>query len=218
MLDLDDALRAPEIGRQRIRQHQHADDLAKAQRRHGEIVAAHPQHRQAEQHTGAGGQHHRHRQRHPERHVDERQRAGRAHQRDRIGADREEGDEAEIDQARKAELDVEPHAHQHVERDQHGDLGDEVVGDQRQNENAHQQHSEPDLRGARPTCRIDLGVPAVTQQAEQRPGQKQHQRRTPLSPPEPKTSVSGPFRSGRLSSTLTNTSRNRPTMRTTPKP
>ena len=50
---------------------------------------------------------------------------GRGQQRDRVGADGEEGHEAQVEQAGQAERDVEAQAHQHVEGDEGHDLGEE---------------------------------------------------------------------------------------------
>ena len=57
-------------------------------------------------------------------------------ERRRIGADGEEGDEAEVEQPGEADLEVEAHAHQHVEPDEHEHLADEVPRHERE----QQQH------------------------------------------------------------------------------
>ena len=91
------------------------DDLAEAERDDGEIVAAQPQHRKAEQEAGEGGEDAGERQTDPERKADilREQRIG-------IGADRVEGDVAEIEQPGEADHDVETEAEHGVGGDQAG--------------------------------------------------------------------------------------------------
>ena len=58
--------------------------------------------------------------------------------RDGVGADGEEGDEAQVEQARQAEGDVEAEAHQHVQRDERDDLGEERAQRQREEQDQGQ--------------------------------------------------------------------------------
>ena len=53
---------------------------------------------------------------------------------DRVGADGEERHEAQVQQAGQAERDVQPEAHQHVQRDERDDLGEERAEAERQHE------------------------------------------------------------------------------------
>ena len=79
------------------------DDLAEGERDDGEIVAAQPQHRKAEHDAPERGEDAGERQQH-----EERQPEGLRQQRVGIGADRIEGDVAEIEQAGEPDDDVEP--------------------------------------------------------------------------------------------------------------
>ena len=96
-----------------------ADDLAEGERDDGEIVAAQAQHREAEDDP-------------PERREEagERQAEPEAEpeilrdQREGIGADRIEGDVAEVEQAGEADHDVQPPAEHHVGQDEDGEVDD----------------------------------------------------------------------------------------------
>ena len=65
---------------------------------------------------------------------------GRGQQADGVGADGEERHEAEVEQARQPERDVEAEAHEDVERDERDDLGHERAQPERQREDEQQQH------------------------------------------------------------------------------
>ena len=146
---VDDALRPAQQRLQHVRQHQHPDDLAQAQRRDRQVVAAHLQHRQAEQEPGAGRGQDRKRQRREERQVAPRAGGVRRQQRHGVGPHGKERDEAEIDQAGQPQLDVQAKPHQRVKADQHHHLGNEVVGQRRQGQHhreAQQPHRQPDPR------------------------------------------------------------------------
>ena len=88
------------------------DDLAEAERDDGEIVAAQPQHRKAEQHAPERRQDAGERQADPERDAEvlRDQRVG-------IGADRVERDIAEVEQAGEADHDIQAPAEHHVGQD-----------------------------------------------------------------------------------------------------
>ena len=122
-----------------VDQHQ-PDDLAEGERDDREVVAAQPQHREAEQDAPERRQHAGDRQQHPERprsklieidgevrifrrERDERQ-AVLGEQREGIGADRVEGDVAEIEQAREADHDIEAPAEHHVDQDLDAEIVD----------------------------------------------------------------------------------------------
>ena len=60
----------------------------------------------------------------------------------RIGPDRKERDEAEIEQAGKADLEIEPHAHQDEEPDQQEHLADEIPGIERKQRKQHEGDGE----------------------------------------------------------------------------
>ncbi len=62
----------------------------------------------------------------------ERVRRVRGEQRGGVGADGEERDEAEIEQARQADFQIQAHAHEDVEPDQHEHLADIGPGHRRQ--------------------------------------------------------------------------------------
>ena len=91
-----------------VEQHE-ADDLAEGERDDGEIVAAQPQHREAEQDAPERGEDAGERQADPERQAEvlRQQRVG-------IGADRVERDIAEVEQAGEADHDVEAPAEHHI--------------------------------------------------------------------------------------------------------
>jgi hypothetical protein len=129
---------------------EHADDLAEAQRDDGEVVAAQPEHRKAEQ--AAGDRREQRGQRHhdPDRRVQpvrkERGHGGEGleqvrarEQRVHVRAHRVERDEAEVEQAGVADHDVQPERQQHVQQRERHDahpalaelLHDEGQGRQR---------------------------------------------------------------------------------------
>ena len=70
------------------------------------------------------------------------ERAGRCQQPDGVGADGEEGDEAQVEQAGKAQGDVESEAHQDVDRHQDDDLGEALAECERQYDDQHQQRDQ----------------------------------------------------------------------------
>jgi len=114
---------AAEQRRCEVREHDHPDDLTETHRGDGDIVAAHPEHRKPEEHADG----HRHQDRKgqsaPEGKMrnncigGERVRAVRREQRHGIGSDCEERHEAEIEQPRQPDLEIQSHAHQRVEPD-----------------------------------------------------------------------------------------------------
>ena len=93
------------------------DDFAEAERDDGEIVAAQPQHRKAEQDAGECGEDAGKRQADPERQSEmlRQQRVG-------IGADRVEGDIAEIEQPGETDHDVQSEAEHRVGDDEDGEI------------------------------------------------------------------------------------------------
>ena len=183
-----------------VDQHQ-ADDLAEGERDDREVVAAQPQHRKAEQDAPERGEDAGDRQQHPERprpelveidgevgifgdEGDERQ-AVLGEQREGIGADRVEGDVAEVEQAGEADHDVEPPAEHHVDQDLDAEIVDpfdralraeqperhQRIGEQ-ESERGHAQ-DDADLASA-PTSvvrglrvsDVDRGVGGADQEAE----------------------------------------------------
>ena len=113
-----------------------ADDLAEAERDDGEIVAAQPQHRKSEQDAPEGGEDAGKRQADPERQAEvlREQRIG-------IGADRVEGDVAEVEEAGEADHDVQPPAEHHVGQHQDAEIEQVAVliEQDRHDEREHQQ-------------------------------------------------------------------------------
>ena len=99
-----------------------ADDLAEGERDDGKIVAAQPQHRKAEQHAPERGQEAGERQAHPERPAEicGDQRVG-------VGADRVEGDVAEVEQAGETDHDVQAPAEHHVGEHQDAEVEEVAV-------------------------------------------------------------------------------------------
>ena len=89
-----------------------ADDLAEGERDDGEIVAAQPQHGEAEDDPPHRGEDARERQADPERQAE-----GRRQQRIGISADGVEGDVAEIEEAGETDHDVQAPAQHHVDQD-----------------------------------------------------------------------------------------------------
>ena len=96
-----------------------ADDLAEGERDDGEIVAAQPQHRKSEQDAPERREAARERQQEPERQAE-----GLCQQRVGIGADRVEGDVAEIEQAGEPDHDVEAPAQHHVDQNLDAEIVD----------------------------------------------------------------------------------------------
>ena len=115
--DLQDALGAGEQRRCRVGQHDHPHDLAQRQGRDGQIVAADLEHRNAEDDPDDHRDEHGDRHRLPERQLGQRVGAVGHEQSGRIGADRIEGDEAQIEQPGHADLEIEPHAHEREQPD-----------------------------------------------------------------------------------------------------
>ena len=107
------------VGQRRPVDQDEADDLAEGERDDGEIIAAQPQHRKAEQDAPERGQHAGERQQDPERQAESlgQQRVG-------IGADRVERDIAEIEQAGEADHDVEPPAEHHIDQNLDAEIVD----------------------------------------------------------------------------------------------
>ena len=94
-----------------------ANDFAKRQRHDGEIVAAQPQHRKAEQHAPEGGENAGERQADPERQseIGRQQRIG-------IGADRVKGDIAEVEQAGEADHDIQSPAEHDIGQHENAEI------------------------------------------------------------------------------------------------
>ncbi len=116
---------------------QDGDDLAEAQGGDGQVVAADAQDGQAQQDAEAHGHQHGEGDGDEEGPLRDAQLAGRGEQGHGVGADGEEGHEAEVEQTGQAQRDVETQAHQRVERDECDDRGDEAGEAERQ-----QQHDE----------------------------------------------------------------------------
>ena len=93
------------------------NDFAKRQRHDGEIIAAQPQHRKAEHHAPEGSQNAGERQADPERQseIGRQQRIG-------IGADRVEGDIAEVEQAGEADHDIQSPSEHHIGQHQNAEI------------------------------------------------------------------------------------------------
>ena len=96
--------------------HENADDLAEAKGDDGQVIAAQSQCGRPQQHTeqaGEGGADGQHR---PERQMQAEMRAGQPGI--EIGAERVEGDVAEIEQTGIADHDVQPDGQQHIEQNE----------------------------------------------------------------------------------------------------
>ena len=123
-----------------------ADDLAERQRHDGEIVAAQPQHRKAEQHAPERREDAGERQADPERQAEigRQQRVG-------IGADRVERDIAEIEQAGEADHDVQSPSQHHIGQHENAEVENValVVEDHRHQEGEDQQHRRDQASGER---------------------------------------------------------------------
>jgi hypothetical protein len=130
-----DAVRAARQVGQVVREQ--ADDFAEAERDDRQIVAAQPQHREAEQEAeGRRGQR-RDRQALPERQPEilVEHRVG-------IAADRVEPDVAEIEQAREADHDVQPEAEDHVDQRERRDVHRAARAEERPHEPDREQHPD----------------------------------------------------------------------------
>ena len=121
-----------------------ADDLAEGERDDGEIVAAQPQHRKAEQHAPERGEDAGERQADPEREAEIRRQ-----QRVGIGADRVEGDIAEVEQAGEADHDVQPPAQHHIGEHEDAEVENValVVEDHRHQQREDQQRRRDQAAG-----------------------------------------------------------------------
>ena len=118
-----------------VEQHQ-PDDLAESHGDDGEIVAAQPQHRKAEDDAPERGEDAGERQADPEREAEmlRQERVG-------IGADRVEGDVAEVEQAGEADDDVQAPAQHHIGQDHDAEIEDVavVIEDDRQRDGESEQ-------------------------------------------------------------------------------
>ena len=150
-----------------------ADDFAEGERHDGEIVAAQPQHRKAEDDAPHRREHAGERQADPEREAE-----GRREQRIGIGADGVEGDIAEVEQAGEADHDIQSPAQHDVDHDLDAVIVDplERAGGPQQaqhDEGKHDdeaQHERADIapeRDARPRRRRDAF--AFARRLNQRP-------------------------------------------------
>ncbi len=159
-----------------VDQHQ-ADDLAEGERDDREVVAAQPQHREPEQDAPERGEHAGDRQQHPERprpelveidgeerifrHEGDERQAVLGEQRERIGADRVEGDVAEVEQAGEADHDIEAPAEHHVDQDLDAEIVDpfdRALGAEEPEH--HQRIGEQESERAHAQAEADL-VPAL---------------------------------------------------------
>ena len=126
-----------------VEQHE-ADDLAEGERDDGEIVAAQPQHRKAEQDAPERGEDAGERQADPERQLEVR-----GEQRVGIGADRVERDVAEIEQAGEADHDVEAPAEHHIGQDEDAEIEQVAVVIE---QHRHQQREDQQRRRGEAAC------------------------------------------------------------------
>ena len=168
LVDAGDAFRAVRDVDRRVEVvHEDADDLAEAERDDREIVAAQLQRRRAEQHAGAAGDQGAERDHHPPRRVqaarkrrrDRREGVGqlrRGEQAEHVGADRVEGDVAEVEQAGVADDDVEAERQQHVEQRDVDDAHPGVAG-HLHHERQHEQRDRRDDEGGELVA-LDGGV------------------------------------------------------------
>ena len=119
--------------------HEHADDFAKAQRDDGQVVTAQLERWRAQQHAKGAGQAGAQRHGDPQRGVQAvREGAGdpgkgfgqvrRGEQAVHVGADGKEGDVAQVEQAGKADHDVQAQGQQHVQQRHVGDAHPGVAG------------------------------------------------------------------------------------------
>ena len=127
-----------------------ADDFAECQRDDGEIIAAQPQHREAQQHAPEGGENARQRQAGPERQAE-----GCRQQRVGIGADRIERDIAEIEQAGETHDDVQTPSEHDVCQHEDAEIEDValIVKDHR-----HQQGEDKQRRSEETAGRIESAL------------------------------------------------------------
>ena len=140
---VEDAARAADVVLEQVGLGQDADDLAEAEGGDGQVVAADVQDGQAQQDAEAHRHEHGEGDGREEAPVGDTQLA-RARQEGRgVGADGEEGHEAEVEQAGHAEGDVEAQAHQRIERDERDDRRDEAGETERQ-EQHHDEHDRPE--------------------------------------------------------------------------
>ena len=134
-----------------------ADDLAERQRDDGEIVAAQPQHRKAEQHAPERGEDAGQRQADPERQseIGRQQRVG-------IGADGVERDIAEIEQAGEADHHVQSPSQHHIGQHQNAEIEDValIVENHRHQKCEDQEHRRYRRAAATPACFSRTAEPA----------------------------------------------------------
>ena len=134
-----------------------ADDLAEGQRDDGEIVAAQAQHRKAEHHAPAGGEHAGERQADPERPAEMlgQQRVG-------VGADRVERDVAEVEQAGEADDDVQAPAEHHIGQDQRAEVEQIAAARRPDRRRRRRRRAAKPMAKARPLapCRARSAAPA----------------------------------------------------------
>ena len=125
-----------------------ADDLAEAQGDDGEVVAAQAQGRRAQQHAEQPGDQRPERQYEPDRQVQAELR--RSQQGIKIGADRVEGDIAQIEQAGVADHDIEPQRQHDVEQGEVEDAHPAVAqSGTHQEGRSREQQAEQDKRDQR---------------------------------------------------------------------
>ncbi len=142
-----------------LRRRDDAHDLAEPERHDREVVPAQAEHRGADQQTDARGQQRDDPHRHEEVQVGgqrRRRRAGRRVQEGagehagRVGAEREEGHVAEVEQARVPDHDVQTETEQHVDHHLPEHLGDHGAQQERQDRQDRQdRHQQPEPGGRR---------------------------------------------------------------------
>ena len=156
-----------------------ANDLAECQRDDGQVVAAQPQHRKAEQDAPEGCQNARQRQADPEPEVVVLRQQGEG-----VGADGVESDVAEIEQAGETDHDVEAPAEHHVDQDLDGEIVDPLDGaggtggSHDEEWKGDQKHNAGDGGGAneRSVARIRRGDPRHSRRGEAQPEQVEQPR------------------------------------------
>jgi len=126
-----DAVRAAQPRLQGVRAEQDARDLAEAEGDDGEVVAAQPEHRRADEEANDRRERDHEREGDPEVEAPAERGGRRRDQGGEVRADGVEGDIAQVEQAGVADHDVEAQAQQDVEADQHEDLRQEGPGDRR---------------------------------------------------------------------------------------
>ena len=143
-------------------QQQDADDLAEGERHDRQVVAAQPQHREAQHDAPEGGEDAGQRQADPEGQAEILRQQGVG-----IGADGVEGDVAEVEQPGQADHDVQPPAEHDV--GQHQDADIELVaadaGDEGQHQRRGQQRRGDQLAGLLQPVRPGAGRGARLQRA-----------------------------------------------------